>query len=96
MKILIAIVLVTLFGCSNGKIEFRRDTEYCDGNGAKFLMNTSSGKKLQFTVKITPHAQANKPTTKLIVLNPGEEKFIGCNTLDDQNEYKIVGVIELK
>jgi len=97
MKLLYFIsIMLILLSCSNGKIEFRRDTTFCKGDGAEFLVNKSKNKKIQFTIRQNPANQATNVSTKTYTLNPGDEIFIGCNSLDDQNDYKITGEMQLK
>lgn len=73
MRILLFVVLAFLFiGCNQikGKIETRNDNLY--------LINTSTTKAYQFTIKETRKENDSiiTTTTSLYKLSPGEEKFL--------------------
>lgn len=84
-RYIILILSVGLFSCKsfNGSIEKRDlgcDSTIVDSKKI-FLVNKSSDKKFKFTIKATKttNEKANDYSTEFLVLEPGEEIFLGCD-----------------
>jgi len=93
MRYLHLIIWLSLFGCSNidGSVE-KRDSgcNEVDATSKKvFLVNNSTSKTYQFTVKkIEIKNDINKSySTDLHILEPGDEIFLGCDKWLSEIEY---------
>ena len=66
-----------------------------------YLINTSTSKSYAFTVKTIPN-DSTSSTTSIIKLNPGEERWVGCDTYLThlkkivKIKYEVVGEQSLK
>ena len=96
------IFTITLLICScnnlKGRIE-KRDNG-CDGvsNSKKvFLVNDSKTELCQFTVKYieTINDKNNEYSTQLITLQPGDEKYLGCDISYSEQKYLSTKKIQL-